>query len=66
MLEKDSREGIKGTFKTYLQTTREALYMAEKAMNENNTAMAQFWVDGPVKGSTAELSAIVKYIRDVF
>ena len=66
MLEKDSREGIKGTFKTYLQTAREALDRAEKAMDSNNTALAQFWVDGPVKGSVTELSAIVKYIRDVF
>ena len=66
MLEKDSREGIKQTFKTYLATTREALDSAEKAMDENNTALAQFWVDGPVKGSVTELSAIVKYIRDVF
>ena len=66
MIEKDSREGIKGTFKTYLATTREALDRAEKAMDENNTALAQFWVDGPVKGATTELSALVKYIRDAF
>lgn len=66
MLERDSREGIKSTFKTYLQTAREALDRAEKAMNENNTALAQFWIDGPIKGATSELSAIVKYIRDVF
>lgn len=66
MLENDSRQGIKNTFKTYLATTREALDQAEKAMNENNTALAQFWVDGAVKGATTELSALVKYIRDVF
>lgn len=66
MLERDSREGIKHTFKTYLQTAREALDRAEKAMDENNTALAQFWVDGPVKGATTELSALIKYIRDVF
>ena len=66
MLEKDSREGIKQTFKTYLATTREALNRAEKAMDENNTALAQFWVDGPVKGATTELSSLIKYIRDVF
>lgn len=66
MLEKDSREGVKSTFKTYLATIREALNGAEKAMDENNTALAQFWVDGPVKGATTELSALIKYIRDVF
>lgn len=66
MLERDSREGIKSTFKTYLQTAKEALDRAEKAMDENNTALAQFWVDGPVKGATTELSALIKYIRDVF
>lgn len=60
----DQRAELKSTFKTYLGTIREALNRAEKAFDENSTATAQFWVDGPVRGSVDELSALIRLTRD--
>jgi hypothetical protein len=60
----DQRAEFKRTFKTYLETIREALNRAEKAFDENSTATAQFWVDGPIRGSVDELSALIRLTRD--
>lgn len=60
----DQRAELKRTFKTYLGTVREALDRAEKAFDENATATAQFWVDGPVRGAVDELSALIRLTRD--
>ena len=60
----DQREELKRTFKTYLGTVREALDRAEKAFEENSTSTAQFWVDGPIRGSVEELSALIRLTRD--
>lgn len=60
----DQRAELKRTFKTYLETIREALNRAEKAFDENSTATAQFWVDGPIRGSVDELSALIRLTRD--
>lgn len=60
----DQRAELKRTFKTYLETIREALDRAEKAFDENSTATAQFWVDGPIRGSVDELSALIRLTRD--